>query len=85
VFYGYPYIGVRRTYCASKKKFNAVRRWAFGRAAVTAAAAAAAAAAPPETTVIRPTHRQPTTRLVARPAVAEPIRTTLRTLRRRAG
>lgn len=73
------YIGVQ-AFSASKTKF--VRRWASGRAAVAAVAAVVVA---PKTTVIHPTRRQPTTRHVARPAVAGPTRTILQTLRRRVG
>jgi len=49
------------------------------------AAAAPAAAAAPEITVIRLTRRLSTTRLAARPVVAAPTLTGLRTHRRRAG
>jgi len=69
---------------ASKSKFNVGRRWAFGRAVVAAAAPAAVAVL--EITVIRLTHRRPSTRLSARPAVVGLTLTgLLRTLRRRAG
>lgn len=100
VFYITPYVRYRTVYnrgsrswfftgiripdhSASKSKLNVGRRWAFGRAVVAAAAPAAAAAAP-EITVIRLTHRRPSTRLAPQPAVVGLTLTGLRTLRRRA-